>query len=91
MYLCTKPRGRRTGGVCVRGRVWCDNDLFLQEVSDSCPLFSRYGRQHLVGGLKVTPHHRCLVLEDGQQQRVADDGEFLVTEVDTVVLRNVAQ
>lgn len=55
------------------------------------PLLFRNCGQHLVRHLKVPPHYGSLVLQDGDQQRVADDVELLVSQVETVIFWYVAQ
>lgn len=66
-------------------------DLFLQEMGHSGPLLFRNCWKHLVGHSKVPPHYGSLVLQDRDQQGVADDVELLVSQVQTVIFGYVTQ
>ena len=46
---------------------------------------------NLVCCVEVFPHDGRLVLEDRELERIADDVQLLVTKVDSIVTRNVAQ
>ena len=46
---------------------------------------------HLVCCIEVFSHDGRLVLEDRELERVADNVQLLVTEVDSIVTRDVAQ
>lgn len=65
--------------------------LLLQKVGHSDPLLLGDGGQELVGRAEVPPHDGRLVLQHGEQQGVADDVQLLVSQVETVVLGDVAQ
>merc|ERR1719419_1482122 len=55
------------------------------------PLLFRNCGKHLVGHSKVPPHYRSLVLQDGDQQGVADNVELLVSQVQTVIFGYLTQ
>ncbi|TNN77026.1 hypothetical protein EYF80_012664 [Liparis tanakae] len=54
-------------------------------MGDSGPLLFRNCGKHLVSHSKVPPHNSGLVLQDGDQQGVANNVELLVSKVQTVV------
>lgn len=71
--------------------MYVKSHLFLQEVRHPGPLLFRNGGEDFVSHGEVTPHDSCLVLQHRHQQRVTDDVQLLVSEIQSVVFRNVAQ
>lgn len=66
-------------------------DLFLQEMGHSGPLLFWNCGKHLVGHSKVPSHYSSLVLQDRDQQGVADNIELFVSQVQTVIFGYVTQ
>ena len=60
-------------------------------MSDPRPLFSRNRREDFVGRLEVSSHHGGLVLEDGQQKRITDHVQLFVSQIESVIGRDVSE
>ncbi len=60
-------------------------------MSDASPLVLGDLDQDLVGGIKVLPHDRGLVLEHGDEELEGDHVQLLVAQVQAAVLGYVAE
>lgn len=73
------------------GSTYGKSHLFLQEVGHPGPLLFWNGGKHFVSHGEVAPHDGCLVLQHRHQQRITDNVQLLVTQVQPVIFRDVAQ
>ena len=64
--------------------------LGLQKLGHAVVVVLRDGLQDTLCGLQVPPHHHSLVLDNGQQKFVGDDGEVLVHQNEPVQVPQVA-